>query len=187
MGGHRSADELLRDELMENLARSDLSMLERAIFTYELQRLFQIENPRAGRGGDRRSPENQSATIADWSVACAERTGWSKRTLEKMAAIGRHLDREAAAALQGSSVAHSQKDLERLSRLPAERQAQLAAVVIGRGVATIRDAEAALAGSAGAGAADPDDAIVASFQRLWAKASEDARARILAVIAEGDA
>lgn len=102
-----------------------------------------------------------------------------------MAAIGRKLDREAANALRGSPVAHSQKDLERLAKLPALEQVQLASVVLTRGVATIREAQMALAGQAPVDGSDPDGALVESFRRLWAKAGEAARARILTVIAEG--
>lgn len=92
---------LRRDELLENLARNELSKLERCLFVAELKRLHQEENPAAKNGGDRKSAEfaaqNQSAkfgNLIDWYSDVAARSDRAVRSIAREAMIGERLSPE---------------------------------------------------------------------------------------------
>lgn len=169
-------DELRRDELMENLARSELSALERAIFAAELRCLWQQAHPGARPGGDRRSDGYQDRIVRSWFPAAAERTGWSETTLQRAATIGSQLDCEAVRALRGTPVEHQQADLDKLSRLGSTDQRAVARIIRDRGARTYAAALAAHAGPVEP--IDPDQALLDQFAKLWGRASDGAKALI---------
>lgn len=180
-----TADELLRDELLENLARSELSALERAIFAAELRLLWHRAHPEAGPGGDRRSDGYQDRNVRSWFSAAAERTGWSAATLQRAATIGARIDREAAGLLRGTAVEHLQNDLEKLARESAATQRALTRLVRDRGMPGLRGAFDVLRGESSE--PDPDKALLAQFEKLWGRASEAVKASIRDHIAEEEA
>ncbi len=84
--------ELLEYQIMENLARNDLEVSDRAIFVAELKEIWDESERFLGGGGDRRSEKYLSnRQVADWSKIMAEETGWSHRTLERSYKIGKIL------------------------------------------------------------------------------------------------
>jgi len=115
--------ELRRDELLENLERSELSKLERAQFLAALRRVFQELNPEAKHGGDR--TKEQVAMLADWYRTVAVRSKMGLRTIERSTAIGERLSREAANTLRGTDYEDNQKELDALSRLEPDLQVRV--------------------------------------------------------------
>lgn len=104
-------DDLTLDELLENITRQDLSPLDQTLFAARLQALLS-----KGKGGDRRSEDFQTVSGTVWSEEAAKRTGWAASTIEKRARIGSRLAPETVAAIRGTSLAKSQKELEALSK-----------------------------------------------------------------------
>jgi ParB family chromosome partitioning protein len=174
-------DELLRDELLENLARSDLSMLERARFAAELQRLWSQRTSGAGRGGDRRSAEAENP--GRWCDAVAQRTGWSAATVERAAELGRRIDREAARLIAGTAAEHNQSELKLLAAEEPAQQRAIAAVIRNGQARGVRAAWTAM----GRAERPEGDRLFGKFLRLWARADGETRARILAHVNGEDA
>jgi len=117
--------ELRADELLENLERSELSMLERAQFYAELKHLFEKSNPSSTHGGDRRSDDFQDTNLATWSDTVVTRTQKSKTTIERAARIGATLTDKAAKKLRGTDFADNQSELEALAKLEPKRQVEV--------------------------------------------------------------
>ncbi|WP_299378605.1 ParB N-terminal domain-containing protein [uncultured Kiloniella sp.] len=121
-------EELERDELLENLARKELTALDRSIFISKLKKVH-IKINRTKRGGDRKSAEykeeNQTATLANWFDEVSKISGKGVRTLERSASIGEKICPQAVANLRGSIFEDNQKQLEALSKLPPEEQCQI--------------------------------------------------------------
>lgn len=170
-------DELRRDELLENLARSELSPMERAVFAAELRDIWLRANPEARHGGDRRSADFKMEDLPSWSAVAAERTGWGAATLQKAATIGGRLDREAVRLLRGTAIEHTQSDLAKLAQSPAAEQRRLARLVHERGIPRLSGALGVTGGDKEA-AADPDIVLLSQFQRLWSRASDAAKTLI---------
>jgi len=137
-----NAANLRRDELLENLTKSELSFLERAVFVHELRVIWEGENPDIAStyGGDRRSGEFQVTTKVTWSDAIVQRSGLSTRTLIRADAIGEKLDRKAAEALKFTAVAHSQKELIALSQLGPDVQGNVAKLIASGQSSTVKAA-----------------------------------------------
>lgn len=182
-----SALELRRDELLENLARNELSMLERAQFLAELKRVYQEIHPAAKNGGDRKSidfkKENQSANLADWSGEVARRGDWSIRTIERVTRIGERLSPEAADLLRGTPFEDNQSELDALAKIPRADQEATAALVVGKGAGrTIRQAIAINQG--GAKIVDPEAKSLQGLMDRWNRANSRVRSRFLDWVAE---
>lgn len=126
-----NALELRRDELLENLARNELSMLERAQFLAELKRVYQELHPEAKHGGNRKGDaQDQVAKLADWFRDVAQRGDWSVRTVERATLIGEKLAPAAANMLRGTRFEDNQQDLDALARVEPERQLSVVSMVV---------------------------------------------------------
>lgn len=141
-----SALELRRDELLENLARNELSKLERAQSLAELKRLYQNLHPETKGGGDRRS-KTQTLHFAQ---AVAVRGAWAVRTIQLAAMIGERLAPAAVTRLRGTPFEDNQSELAALARLPAKDQAAVAErLTRGKGAASsVAEAVARIQGKA---------------------------------------
>ena len=122
-----SPDEIRLMEIDENLARAELTALDRARF---LAAREGIRRRRGGRshGGDRRSAafRDQAEKIAAWSGASD--AGPSDRTVRRAVRIAEDLDPGVAEAIRGTPIADREGDLHRLAGLlPGEQMAVLRA------------------------------------------------------------
>lgn len=125
----------------ENLARQELTALERSNLTAQRKRIYEALNPETKRGGDRR-PE-QTATrgrLKSFAKDTAEKTGTSERTVRRAARIAEHLDAEAAKTIESTPIADSQRQLEELASLPAEEQRQVAETIASGEAETVAEA-----------------------------------------------
>ncbi|MCR9218967.1 MAG: ParB N-terminal domain-containing protein [Alphaproteobacteria bacterium] len=175
-----------RDELLENLARNELSKLERAQFVSELKAVHLALNPEAAHGGDRRSAEFQEGKIPSWSAAAAGRTGWTEATLKKAVQIGERLDGAAADALRGSAIEDNQKELERLSKFGPEIQRRLAGLIRAGEAKTVGGAHKRLSGAPAADAAAPETSALQRALDAFARLSKrDQRAFVEELVETG--
>jgi ParB family chromosome partitioning protein len=164
-------------EVQENLVRHDLNALDRALFIAEHKRVWELLNPDAGRGGDRRSKgavKRQSLHFGPrrFTDEMAEKCGLGERTVKYALALSASLDPEAIRLLRGSSIARNKSELQRLAAQPTERQVRLAKLLIDGTADTVAKARIA-AGDAPTGEGDPQEElfrrIVSNWQRLDAK------------------
>ena len=116
-------DELALIEIDENLARAELTPLDRALFLAERREIF---NRAGSRRGQPRGVGNSdtSADMAPVSFAEEARglTGLSRRGVFRSLEIASGLDPELVDALQGTPLAEREGDLHQLARLPATEQ-----------------------------------------------------------------
>jgi len=183
--------ELRRDEILENLTRSELTKLERAVFLAELKRVYLDMHPEAKHGGDRGNQhtggKSQDAETASWHEAAAQRSGWKERTLQVAVRIGERLDPAAAEALRGTVFEDNQAELEALTKHGGEIQQLIAARLTGEKPArSVRAALAALQGQpeavADGGDAVPGEIVGRDLKALldaWSRSSDLQRVRFI--------
>lgn len=122
-------------EALENLARRELSALDRARHLARFKQAYEAKYPEAKRGGDRKSQKalaDQTANIAVWSFAdaVAEATGFSDRTIRLYAAIWAGLDPKSYERLCAlSSLANNQAQLKLLSEQSHDLQDQVLGIL----------------------------------------------------------
>lgn len=170
--------ELQRDQLLENLARNELSALERCQFTAVLKGLFLSEHPEAARGiaggNARQNQQIPSLGLADWYGQIATRSERSKKTVQRQALIGENLDADAADLLRGTEFEDSQVELEALAKRVPEEQRAIAAMLIDPDspARSVREALAILVGQPAepADAAERTIAKLADRFRSWGRA-----------------
>lgn len=119
-----------RDELLENLARREMTKLERCQYVAAFRELYIEQHPEARRGGDRRSADFKTNGDSVWSEEAAERCPhMGPRSAQRYAAIGDSLDPDAADALRETDIADKLTELDALSRQTPERQRRIATLL----------------------------------------------------------
>lgn len=176
---------LRRDELLENLARNELSALERAQFLAELKRVYQALHPDAKNGGDRTT--EQSAKLANWYRDVAQRSGWAVRTIERAAQIGERIAPEAAELLRGTPFEDKQSELALLAKAEPTKQPKIAALVARKQMAepSIRAAIARVEGRTQT-PASTDDRSLAKLLDAWSRAPMRARRAFIQTVMDGE-
>ena len=180
-------DEARLIEIDENLARAELTVLDRARFLAARKRIHERMNPAQHRGGDRKSidyaEENQSPKfgLRSFPEVAMAHTGLSRRAVYRAVEIGKGLDDQAAADLAGTGLVDREGDLHALSRMPASKQRVMAAICrdAPRG-ATLGKALVALEGrgkraKTTTGGRTPAGAGLAALQRAWRGADDETR------------
>lgn len=125
-------------EIEENVFRNDLSALDRAVFIQTYRDVWEQKHGKIRRGGDRKSAEYQTANLAElmleeaekgFSAYCAERLGFSKRSIERAQQIALNLPKPFREKLRGTPAANNQSLLMRYAALPPEKRAQAAEAI----------------------------------------------------------
>lgn len=206
-------DEARLVEIDENLARAELSALDRARFLAARKEIYERLHPETRHGGARSQVANlstcsvdevpgdgeQEAKLATCSgpaaAAFAEdagrRTGLSPRTVRRAVRIGTEIAPELADALDGTPLADRQRDLERLAEMRPEEQRRIAQSVRdgGEPPKTLDEAlgRARTAGTEGRTArrGTPESRRLAALRRAWRMASEAEREAFLHWIGGG--
>lgn len=125
----RDANEARLAEIDENLMRRELGALDRAIFLAERKRVWEAMYPQTAKGGDqkakkqRRSDQND---ILSFSSDVAEKTGLTRRTIQRSVALVSNLSPAVISRLRGTYLESHGADLEALAEMEAAEQ--LAAV-----------------------------------------------------------
>ncbi|WP_430244976.1 MT-A70 family methyltransferase [Neorhizobium sp. DAR64861/K0K2] len=123
---HEMGDELDSElwEIDENLARSELTPADRALFTYRRKEIYLLKHPETAHGG-KRLPSGQVGQLQDepkpFSAATAEATGQSERSVRRDAERGSKIDDMALHMIRGSRL-NSGTFLDRLKTVPTENQ-----------------------------------------------------------------
>lgn len=113
-------------EIMENLNRESLTMLERAESLAALKVLHEELYPQTKNGGDRKSAKRRNQNeIFSFSQEAAEKTGLSRRAIEIAVAIVTKLDEDVKHRLRGTWLADHQAGLRLLSEQPHPMQHQV--------------------------------------------------------------
>ena len=180
---HGNQLDLRRDELMENLARSDLSKLERAQFLFELKSIHR-DMTGANHGGDRKSIEfkdkNQESKLDSWYREVAVRSNHGAGTIKRATEIGEKLSRTAADRLRGTAFEDNQKELEALSRRPREEQPRIAEILTRDKdpAASVRAAVRLLDGHVEPDLS-PEEKALEKLKDAWNRAPDKARRRFI--------
>lgn len=116
-------------EIVENLHRHDLSVLDRAFFVQGYRELFEQRYGKIEAG----RPENGAKFalltgegVSNFSDYIADKLGFSKRAAQYLGKISRDLHPDLRAALQGNPLANNQQKLLSFAKLEPKRQRQLA-------------------------------------------------------------
>ena len=173
-------------EIDENLARADLTPLDRARFLAERKKVFLKLHPDRRRGGDRSSREFAEArnthptNHASWAEETAEHISLSPRAVRRAVAIGEGIQDELADALSHTPIAQREGDLYRLSQMDADDQAGA--------LNALRSADttpANLAALIGPTASTPPQDPLDRLKRAWQSVSPETREQFLLWLEEG--
>lgn len=122
--------ELELDEIEENLARRDLTLVERVRLEHRQKELYLKRNPdtRQGVAGGKARQGQQPTTLSFAGAAAAE-NGISKRTIERRLKIGDAMTGEIVALLADHPIANNQAQLLQLAKKPTEQRSPIANVI----------------------------------------------------------
>ena len=178
-----TVDEQDMDEALENLTRSELTMLDRALHVAQVKRIWIKQHPDVKHGGVRRGCEFQESTEDSWSEAIVGQTGWSGGTLGRSAAIGKAIDKGAAEHLFGTDVSNNQKELLALIKYGPDLQRAIAEKISAGEAKTVAQGAALVAGEP---EAVPEPIPVAKqVNKMWQsfeKMTDDARDQFIQVL-----
>lgn len=182
-------------EIDENLARRELSELDRAVFLAERKRLYEALYPEARLGANQHSrgfaksgePSDEASEApqdvvfaARFSADTAARIGLSERSIQRSVARALRIVPEVRAQISALPIADKGAELDQLAMLDPDMQRSVARL-LGEGSAkTVKVARAMVAGRD----ADQDDTptVYEKFLRLWRRAPGEDRAQIRAYL-----
>lgn len=118
-----SDDEARMEEVMENLGRNELKVLDRCHHLYELKQVYERLHPETKNGGDRKSEirsqtlasDRQGGEIFGFTKATAETTGFSESAIKLAVKIWKDLSVGSRQRVQGTWLADHQAGLKQLA------------------------------------------------------------------------
>jgi ParB family chromosome partitioning protein len=129
-------DEARLIEIDENLAREELSPLDRAFFLAERKRVYEALNPETAHGKAKKPKKISEAgkvaniaAFASFAKDAARQTGVSVKTISNAVALAAALSPEAVAIIRGTKLADNQAQLQALAALPAADQVTIAGLI----------------------------------------------------------
>jgi len=129
-------DEARQIEIDENLARRELTALERAEFLAERKRTYERLHPEAAHGKAKKpkkgaaSPKDANfASFAAFAKDAAKQVGLSVRSVQLATQIASGLSPEAVDLIRGTRVADNQAQLQALAALEPEQQLAVAGLI----------------------------------------------------------
>lgn len=173
-------------EIDENLHRSDLNALDRALFLAERKRVWEELHPAARHGGDRKSPkkagENQVADSATcrFTAQAAERIGLSERSIQEAVKLAKAIAPAAIPLIRKTYLADHGADLAKLARLAPDQQLAAVKRITGGTAKTLRDSLTAL--GRGPAPVDVQERLFQSVVDAWSRMNARSRKRVLAHI-----
>ncbi|GLK85726.1 ParB N-terminal domain-containing protein [Ancylobacter defluvii] len=182
-----SPDQARLREIDENLYRTELTELDRAVFLAEKKRLYEKLNPSTKHGGDRRS--DQAAIFGDmvprFSQEACEKLDLSERSLQRLLKRAT-LPADVRARLAGTPMANKGADLDALVKLPPEQRMPVLDLMFGKAddaPRSVGEASQRLAGARPA-VVSKEDAQYDALLKVWKAAGTAARNRFADFIAE---
>lgn len=118
-----SDDEARMEEVMENLGRNELKVLDRCHHLYELKQVHERLYPETKNGGDRKSEirsqtlasDRQGGEILGFTKATAEATGFSESAIKLAVKIWKDLSAASRKRCHGTWLADHQAGLKQLA------------------------------------------------------------------------
>ena len=135
-------------EIDENLARVELTVLERAEQMERRRQLYEVRREQARAAGLR---------MPGFAADAAEHLGVSRRTVERDLQIARDVDPDVAADLHGTPLADNRGELLALAALPADEQRSAVDRVLAGEAETVRPSSRWGAGDTDQGDTDQGD------------------------------
>ena len=168
-------DEARQIEIDENLARKELTALERAEFLAERKRVYETLHPETANGKAKKPKTEKGkvanlATFARFSKDAAKSTGLGERTIQRSVELAGKLAPEAVAAIRGTKVADNQAQLQALAELEPEQQLAVARA-IAAGASTVAKAREAAGLVPPGGAVREPDRLLARIEPILPRLS----------------
>jgi len=138
-------------EIDENLLRNELSVLERAEHFARRKRLYEAKYPAAVRPKGGRSPKN-GETVSPFSQDTADKTGFSRRTIQHEIQIAYGLRDDTKALIRTTTLADQKRQLLDLARVEGQQQVAVATLLVGGEAQTVAQGKRVLARQAKAAA-----------------------------------
>lgn len=138
-------DEARQIEIDENLARKELTILERAEFLAERKRVYETLHPETAHGKAKK-PKTEKAKVANlatfsrFSKDAANSTGLGERTIRRSVELAGKLSLAAIAAIRGTKVADNQSELQALAELEPDQQAIVAGLIAAKAAGNVAKA-----------------------------------------------
>lgn len=180
-------------EIDENLARHDLTAMDRALFIHERQRRWDAEHP------DSLTPQ-QVAARARWgqraemrAAPCgyasdiAAKLGVSKDTIERAVKLGNailSMPADVRERLARTDFADRSKELQRLAELPPDEQRAVIEILLSETAGAPKKVQAAVHRMRGVETehVPPAEANYQSFLKVWARSDKATRDRITSYV-----
>ena len=200
-GGHRLAafEELRREtipafvrkltdeqarqvEVQENLVREDLSVLDRALHLATEKAIYEVRNPVAKHGGDRKSDQkvNVDHLISRrFTLEMADALGCGEKDVKRAIQIAKGITPELHAEIHDTPLADNQAQLLKLAALPPEDRADTVRVMKERGVYKVEKARQLLAGAEEDPPLPLEDAWQRKMMALWSGGKKKWQRRFL--------
>ncbi len=158
-------------EVMENIGRRDLNVLDRAHHLFELKKAYETAHPETKKGGDRKSKEAQENQneIFSFSQDTAKKLGVSSRSIELAVKLWKDLSVATRQAVDGTWLADHQAGLQSLASTSAAMQAKILKIVMDpeQKIASISDAiEFIEQGRLATSQEKKVGAVISSFKKL---------------------
>lgn len=126
-------DDARLEEVMENLGRNELKVLDRCHHLYELKQVYERLHPETAHGGDRKSKfktqklrlDPESGEVFGFAAATAEKIGLSRRSIELAVKIWKDLTAVSRQRCAGTWLANHQAGLKLLSEQSHIEQAKI--------------------------------------------------------------
>ena len=131
--------------LDENLARHELTVLERGEMLAQRKRLYEALHPESRRGvAGARARAGSASEIISFAAEVSRKTHLSPRTVQHEVQIAQAIPKDVRKMIRGSRLEDHKVELLRLARLPHDEQREVARRVLSGESTTVKRAEAAL-------------------------------------------
>lgn len=170
-----SDDQARLAEIDENLIRSELTVLDRAISLTERKEIHERIYPETKHGGDRTEQVGNNANLLDgeerplrFTEDAAARTGLGEAQIQRAVRLAKRLSPEVIAALNGMEIADNEAQLLRLIKSPPEEQMGVIQIMKDRGIAKVSDGERAFKGGPAPEKIPDEEVWTRKMLSLWA-------------------
>ncbi len=118
-------------EIEENLARHDLTELDRAAFLAEKKAIYEARYPETKHGGDHQGDKFVLLATPSFAKETARRLGCDERSIKRFVLRHQRIARGVRHLITGTWLANHGQQLDQLGKLPADGQAQVLALLFG--------------------------------------------------------
>ncbi len=171
--------EMRMDEIVENIARRELSALDRAAHVAELKQIY-VKLHGETRGGDRKTEKSKRQTLPFWSLSdeVSTKMGLSERTVRADAELFAGLSPASRKAVVGTFLADNRAQLATLAKQPHDDQKALLKILLAAEPKASTMGQALALHHNKVDLSTPDEKTFAAFVKLWGRASKHGRKQI---------